>query len=128
IRQLESRANRARRGRRALVEALAKIQDEMPDGIGRIAAVAENLLVGVVALDDLVLLEGEQQLEERRRRNREPLDRFAQRDHDRMARLAVVAGEQLLAPPLQEVEGLLPAARLVAQIVGPAAVGVNVMK
>ena len=47
----------------------------MPDRIRGVAAIAEHLIVGVVPLDDLILLEGEQQVQKRRRWNVETLDR-----------------------------------------------------
>ena len=51
-----------------------------------------------------------------------------QGDHDRMARLAIVAAAQFLAPPLQQRQGLLAPFGLIAQVVGPAAIGVDRVK
>ena len=100
----------------------------MPDRIRGISAIAKHLFVGFVTLDDLVLLEGEQEVQKRRRRNRETPDRPLQRDHDRMAWVAIVSAQEFLAPPLQQIERVLPAAGLIAEVVGPAAVGVNAVK
>ena len=52
-------------------------------------------------------------------------DGLGQRHKDRMARLARVAGIQLAAPQLKKRERRLRVARLVAQIVGDAAIGVD---
>ncbi len=78
-----------------------------------------------IALDALVLLERRQQIKERLRRDAESFNGRPQGDENGVARLAVVAGEQLVAPPGEEVEGAVAAAGLVGEVVGPAAVGVN---
>src|SRR5260370_6965623 len=80
----------------------------MPDRIRGVSAIAENLLVGVVTLHDLILFEGDQEFEERRRRNVKTLYRCPQRYHDRMTRLAVAATHHLFAPPAQQIKPPLP--------------------
>jgi hypothetical protein len=59
------------------------------------------LLVGLVALDELILLEGEEQVEERLWRDAEAPHRPGERDHHRVARPAVVSPEQFTPPPAQ---------------------------
>src|SRR5581483_1793537 len=97
-------------------------------GVGGIATVAEQLLKGLVALDELVLLESKQKVEKRLGRNLELANRLAQGDGHRVPWPAFIAAEQLGPPPAEQFEGAFTAAGLVGEIVGPAAVGVNVMK
>src|SRR5437660_9716288 len=92
------------------------------------SAVAEQLVVGLVTMNELVLLEGDQEVEKRLRRDMKTLNRLVESDHDRMPSLALVAAEQFLAPPAQQIERLLTAARFVREVVGPAAIGVDGMK
>ena len=91
-------------------------------------AVAEQLLVGLVAMSELVLLEGDQQIEKRLRRNMKTLDRLVEGDHDRVPGLALITAQQFLPPPVQQVESPLATACFVGEIVGPAAIGVHGMK
>src|SRR5437899_9042890 len=91
-------------------------------------AVAEQLVVGLVPMINLVLLEGDQQVEKWLRRDVKTLDRLVEGDHDRMPGLAFVAAEQLVTPPVQQVESPLAAACFVGEIVGPAAIGIDGMK
>ena len=74
----------------------------MADRIGGIAAIAQQLLERLIALDNLILFEGEQKIEKGLGRNREAADGLLQGHHDRMARLAVITAEQLVAPPAQK--------------------------
>ncbi len=114
------------RQRRPLhVERPAQVEHEPANRVGRTAAVAEQILEGVVALDELVLLEGGEQVEERLGRNVKSADGVAQGDEDGMVRLAVVTAAQLLTPPAEQGQGARSAAGLIRQIVGPAAVGVD---
>src|SRR5438067_661405 len=104
------------------VERLAQVKYEMADRVGGVPAVAEQLFVGRVAMNELVLLECDQQIEKRLRRNMKTLDRLVESDHDRMPRLAFVAAQQLVTPPVQQVESPLAAACFVREVVGPAAI------
>src|SRR5437016_4313725 len=55
-------------------------------------------------------------------------DGLAKCDHHWMPRFAMIAAEQLVAPPAQKREGPLAPAGLIREIVGPAAIGIDVMK
>ena len=63
--QLQRRADAIGQSRPLRVERLAQIQHQPADRVGGVAAVVEQLLEGLVALDALVLLEGREQVEER---------------------------------------------------------------
>jgi hypothetical protein len=108
------------------VAVAAHVEHEPADGVRASPAVIDELLPVPVAMDALVLLEGVDQILEGPGRNLVALDRPAQGDEYGMARLAAVAGGQLLPPPAEQLEGALRVAGLVAEIVRPAAEGVDV--
>ncbi len=107
----------------------AGIEHKAADGIGRVAAVAQHVVHGLVARDGLVLAKGDEQIGERLLGNRAGADGFSQRDKHRMARAAFVAGVQFPGPTDREApERGGRVADFVAQIVGDAAVGIDGMK
>ena len=106
----------------------AGVEHQAADGIGRVAAVAEHVVHGGVARDGLVLAKGDEQIGERLFGNGAGADGFGQRDKDRMARAALVAGVQFPAPQIEKRQSRGVVADFVAQIVGDAAVGVDGMK
>src|SRR5437764_5473125 len=101
------------------------MQDDLPDGVGRVPAVVQKLLIRGVALDKLVLLKGVDEIDKRLRRYLKATDRLLKGDRHRMPRRAVVAAEQFLSPPAEQIERPGPAAGFVAQVVGLTAEAVD---
>ncbi len=66
-------------GQRRILRVIrfAQVQHQMSNWVGRIATVAEQLVVGAIALHDLVLLEGEEQVQKRIGWDAELMNRFA---------------------------------------------------
>jgi hypothetical protein len=93
--------------------------------MGAQAAVADQLLPGVVAGHRLVLLEGLDQVVERPEREPVPLDGGCQGDEHRMPRLAREALLELPPPPGQQLQRAVPVPDFVPEIVGPSAEGVE---
>ena len=85
-----------------LVERFTQIEHQPSHGIGGISAIAQELLLRLIALDDLILFESKKQIEKGSRGDRKSADGVLQGDHDRVNRAASVASEQLAAPPAQE--------------------------
>ena len=126
--QLQPGADRVGQPRPGLIVASPEVKDQAADGVGRVAAIVEHLVGRLVAIDLLVLPEGRQEIDERVGRDRELADRLGQGDEHRMARLALVAFAKLTLPPVQQGQALPGIAGLVGQVVGPAAVGVDVVE
>jgi len=95
------------------------------DGVCRTAAVVAQLIIARISLNELVLLERVEQVEKRPRRNAELRNCIREGDRHRVARPAIVAAEQFVAPPTEERECLRPPAGLVAEVVGPTAEAVD---
>src|SRR6516165_6253121 len=93
-----------------------------------VLAIGQKLVIGPVGLDQLILLKGEQEVEERFLGNLKALDGFAECDHYGMFCVAGITLEKLITPPAQQGEGLLTAARFIAEVVRPAAIGINRVK
>ena len=104
----------------------AEVEDEMSDGIRRIAAVGENVVESFEAGDGLVLAEGDEEIGKFVLRDVELVDSLGQGDENRMARIALVAGVEFGLPFIEQGQGGRGVADFVAQIVGDAAVGVDV--
>ena len=111
-----------------LVGIAAGVEHQPADGIGRVAAVGQHILHGVVARDGLVLAKGGQQIGKRLLGNGAGANGLGQRNKDRMTRAAFVAGIQFASPQIEQSQRLRRVAHFVAQIVGDAAVGVDRVK
>ena len=72
------------------VVAFAQVKHQVTHGIGGVTAVVEKLVECLVALDALILLESEEQFEERLRRDVKPNDRFVQSNHHGMVYLVLI--------------------------------------
>src|SRR5712664_1126177 len=82
----------------------------------------------LIALDGLVLAESFQEIGEGLLGNIFRNDRLAQRHEDWMRRLAFVTGVQFVLPPMEQFECAVGIGNFVAKIIGPAAVGVDIVK
>ena len=91
-------------------------------------AVIEHIVHDVVAGHVLVLAKGHQQVGKGLLRNVTGAYGFSQRDKDRMARLAPVAGVEFPAPQIQQRERLLAIPYLIAQVIRDAAVGIDAVE
>ena len=100
----------------------------MTDRVGRSRAIVHELRIGLVFRDRLILHERVDERLERVDRDLVARDGLGQRNHDRVPRLALVHGPQLAAPPFQKLDRSRGVADLVAQVVGPAAKGVDALK
>ena len=106
----------------------AQVEDEMPYGIRRVAAVGEHIVEGFETSDGLVLTEGNQQIGKLVFGNVKLLDGFGQGHKNRMARIALVAGIEFGLPFIEQGQSRGGVSYFVAQIVGDAAVGVDVQE
>ena len=109
-----------------LVPASIEAEYESADRVCREAAVSQQLFECAVAQNHLVLHERVQQCLEIVRRQRMARDRLAQCDEYRVTRVAAEHRPQPFPPPIQEFDAPRSVARLVSQVVGPTAEGVNV--
>ena len=113
---------------RCFVAISANVEDQAADGIRGVDAVIEHGFPGGIALDDLVLAEGFEQIGEGLLRNIFGKNCFAESDEDGMRGAAVVAGVEFALPPVEQLEGAGGFGNFVAEIVGPAAIGVDVVE
>ena len=113
---------------RCCVAIAAEIQNQAADGIRRIDAVVEHGIPSGVAFHGLILPEGFQQIGEGLLGNIFGDDGLTQGDEDGMRRIAVVAGVQFLLPPIEQLRARDGVRNFVAEIVGPAAIGVDIVE
>lgn len=128
IGELESGAGGVRQRLALFVAIAAKIEDEAADGIRGKNAVADHGVPSRITLDGLVLAEGAQEIGEGLFGNILGRYGLAQREEDGMRRAAVVAIVEFALPPIEEFEGALFLRDFVAEIIGPAAIGVEVVE
>ena len=112
------------------VAVAAEIQHQAAHRIRRIHAVIEHSVPGGIALHALVLSKGPQQIAERLLRNILRANRFTQGNQHRMRRAALgrITQPQLFFPRIEQIERALAVGDLVAQIVRPAAVGIQIVE
>ena len=110
------------------VAVTAQVEHKVTDRICRVLAISQQVVEARIAGDDLVLTKRCQQVGKLMLRDIEFPHRLAQRDKHGMARLAGIALPQLGLPLVQQRQRLLLVADLVAQIVGDAAVGIDVVE
>ena len=110
------------------VPVAAQIEHEMAHRIGRVPTVFEHIRVGPVTRYDLVLPERGQQVSKRGYGYLETVDRLPECDEYRMPGAAVVTGLQLGVPPFEQFQGQAGIAGLVGEVVGPPAVGVDMVE
>ena len=108
------------------VAVSAEVEHEMADGIRGVAAIGQDVVESFEAGDGLILAEGDEQVGEFVLGNVEKADGFRERDEDGMLRDAFVAGVEFALPLVEQFERGGGVADFVAQIVGDAAVGVDV--
>ena len=111
-----------------LVAIAAKIEDKSADRIRGKDAIVDHGIPCGITLDGLILAEGPQKIGKRLLRNTFGEDRFAQRDEDGMRRAAMVTIIQLTLPPIEELEGALFLRNFVAEIIGPAAISIEIIE
>lgn len=100
----------------------------MAYGIRGVAAIPQHLIECIEAGDGLILAERAEQVRKFVFGNIEPADGFSQGDQNRMSWHTVVTSVELAFPLLKQFEGGGAVADFVAQIVGDAAVGVDIEK
>src|SRR5579863_10196371 len=98
----------------------------MADGIRGIPAVGEDIVEGFETSDRLVLTEGREEIGEFVFWDVELFDGFGERNENGMARNALIAGIEFGLPFVEQGEGCAGVSDFVAQIVGDAAIGVDV--
>src|SRR6266404_6612794 len=111
-----------------LITIAAEIENEAADWACRIDAIIQDRVPSGIPLDRLILAKGFEQVGEGLLGNFFGGDGLAQRDEDRMRRMPGIAGVQFLLPPIKKFEGALRVRNFVTEIVGPAAIGVDVVK
>ena len=100
----------------------------MADGIGRIAAIGQDVLESLEAADTLVLAESDEEIGELMFRDGKFSYCFGEGNEDGMARDAVVASIELKLPLVEQRQGASGIADFVAKIVGDAAIGIDVQE
>ena len=98
----------------------------MADRVGGIAAVGEDIVEGFETGDGLVVAEGDEEIGEFVLGNVEFAHGARERDENGMARSALVAGVEFGLPFVEQCQRRGGVADFVAEIVGDAAVGVDV--
>src|SRR5262249_23510177 len=104
----------------------ADIKNQMSHGIGRVPAIAKQIIKGLISLYHLVLAKSSKQIRERLFRDMELANGVCQRDEYRVSRLSLVTGVQLTFPLIEQVQRCFPISYFIAQIVGDATVGINI--
>ena len=128
IRQLQRRARRIGKPLPLRIAVAAQIKDEAAHRVRRIAAVSEDVVPGGVTVNGLVLAKRDEQIGKRLDGNVERGNGFAQRDKNGVRRFSCVAIAQFLVPLVQQRQGFGRIGNFISQIVGPAAVGVQIVK
>jgi hypothetical protein len=108
------------------VAVSAEVQHEMADGIGGVTAVSQDVVESFEARDGLILAEGAEEIRELMFGDVELAHGFGEGNENGMARIAVVTGVKLELPLIEEGEGSGSVADFVAEIVGDAAIRVEV--
>ena len=111
-----------------LIAITAQIKDEAADGIRGVKAVADHRVPSLIALRSLILPESFQQIGERLLGNIFIEDGLAQRYENRMRRLAFITKIEFAFPPIEKFEGARGVRDFIAEVVGPAAVRINVVE
>ena len=106
----------------------ASVEHQPAHRVGRIAAIGQQILYGCEMGDGLVLAESDQQIGQRLLGNAAGTDRLGQRNKNRMAGAALIAGIEFPAPQVEQGKRLCRIAYLVSEIVGDAAIGVEAVK
>ena len=104
----------------------AKVENEVTDRIRGVVAVGQEVVESFEARDSLILAEGAEQVREFVFWNVEFAHGFGEGNKYRMSSNAFVAGVEFEFPLIQKFEGSGAVADLVTQVVGDAAVGVDV--
>ena len=127
IRQLQRGASVVGKPLPLGIAIAAQVQHQMPHRIRRIAAVAQQIVERLVAADTLILPERGQQIGELCLgiSNSRTVSASATNTGCRRM-IAVVAGIQLRFPLVEQLQRCGRVANLIAQIVGDAAIGINI--
>src|SRR5260370_9051396 len=104
----------------------AEVEHKMAYWVGRITAVSQEIIEAFVARDGLVLTEGTQQVREFVLGNFEGFNCFPQRNKDRMLGMALIADIQFGFPLVEQSQRVASVSDFVTQIIGDAAVGVDI--
>src|SRR5215472_8813039 len=100
----------------------------MADWVCRIAAIAKNVSECLKPGDRLVLSKSNQQIGKLMLRNGKLADGLSERNKHRMLWRTRITSVQFSFPLVEHLQRLLRVAYLIAQIVGDAAVGIDVIK
>ena len=98
----------------------------MSDWIGRVQAIAEQIIKSLVTGDGLVLTKCLEQIRKRISRDIQRGDCLTQRYKNRMTRISLITRIELRFPLIEQLQRCLRIADLVSQIVGDTAVGVDI--
>ena len=110
------------------VAVAAEVEGKVADRIRGVNAIVEDGVPIGIALDGLILAKSFEEIGERLFRDVFGDDRFAEGDKNCVGGMAFVAGIEFALPPIEEFEGAIWVGDFVAEIVGPAAVGVDVVE
>ncbi len=110
------------------VAIAAEIENEAADGIRGVDAVVDDGVPIGVALYELILAEGLEQIGEGLLGNVLGENGLAKSDEDGMRWFVFVTRVEFAFPPVEEFDGAIAVGNFVAEIVGPAAVGVDVIE
>src|SRR5246127_82475 len=110
------------------IAVAAEIKHQAANGIRGVNAVIEKRFPGRKAFYGLVLTKGFQQISERLPGKVLRNDGFAQRDKDGMRWAAFLASVQFPLPPVEQFQSALRIGDFIAEVVGPAAIGVEIVE
>ena len=128
IGELQSGAGGVREALALRVAITAQIEHQAADGVRRIAAIAKHAVPIGIAVHHLVLAKRGQQIGKRLHGNIEGTNRARERNEDRVRRTPGVTPAQLILPPGEQLERASRVRNFIAQVVGPAAVGVKIVE
>src|ERR1017187_2731929 len=126
--ELQSRASGVGKPLPLLIGMAAQVEHQAAHRIRRIAAISQYFVPVAVARDGLILHESLDQVGKRLAGNSVLPHRIAERHKHRMRGAALVHGVQFGAPPVQQAQAFGAAAHFIAQVVGPAAIRVDVIE
>ncbi len=118
VRKLEPRADRVGQGRQGRIGVAEHQKHEAAHGVGRAAAIVEELVPGVVAALYGVLAEGRKQIEEQLLGDAQAADGLAEGHEDRVLRVARVRRMEACFPLVELLAPHPLVHRLVGEIVG----------
>ena len=128
--ELQRRTGKVREFLTFGVAIATKVKHKMPDGIRGIDAIIEHVVPGSIAADSLVLAKRAEQIRKRLERNVLRENCFPERDQHGMRRRSArfIDRAKLVFPGVEQFQSPRVVRYLIAQIVRPATVSVDVIK